>query len=385
MRIIHTADWHLGKTLYGKNRGEEEIKALGFLKKFIEENDVEVLIIAGDVFDKFIPSSQAEEILFDFFIELYNIGTKVVMISGNHDSGIRFSSFAQVLKLANIYSFGKATRNSYVEIISKEGESVIFAAVPFIREAELMNIEDYELPSYEVKSKYAEKMGAIFNFIKNNIFRENSINILTSHLLVEYAKISGTEHKFYLANSYAVPPLLLPDTADYIALGHIHKFQKIETHVPTYYSGSLFPLDFGEQDDKGFLFFESKPGFPLEHIEFVPIPHKELKVLNLKKEDIETFIEKYKDFDGYIKIILDTDGQNLSGTIEKIKKIVPQVLSVQISKMEMTQKRELSVDDILDPIKSYISYYREKKQIDPPPKVIETFQELYKEVIEDED
>ncbi len=383
MRIIHTADWHLGKTLYGKDRTEEEIKALSYLKDFIKENDVELLIIAGDVFDKFIPSSRAEEVLFNFLVELHYLGTQVIMIAGNHDSGLRFSSISKILKIANIHSFGKTKKDTYMKFYSKAQEPIFIAALPFIREAEVLDVGDYELPDHVVKSRYAERMGAVFRYFER-MFIDEGINIVVTHLLIGGAVTSGTEHKFYLANSYAVPPLLLPHTASYIALGHIHKYQKIDTPAPAYYSGSLFPLDFGEQDDKGFIFLDLKPGLPPDKIEFIDIPYKKMEVISIDRDRISSFIEKYIDFDGYIKVILDTKGEDARLLIESIKKHLPQVLSVQIVKKEGDKKRSLVIEDILDPVKSYISYYKEKKKEDPPQDLIEVFERLYKKVIEDE-
>ncbi len=383
MRIVHTADWHLGKTLYGKDRTEEETKALSYLKDFIKENDVELLIIAVDIFDKFIPSSRAEEVLFNFLVELHYLGTQVLMVAGNHDSGLRFSSIAKILKIANIHSFGKTSRETYLKFQSRAKEPIFISAVPFIREAEVLNVGDYELPEHIAKSRYAERMGAVFHYFEK-MFIDDGINIVVTHLLVGGATTSGTEHKFYLANSYAVPPLLLPHTASYIAAGHIHKYQKLDTPAPAYYSGSLFPLDFGEQDEKGFIFLEIKPGLPPDKIEFIKTPYKKMKVISVDKEEVTSFIEEYAEFDGYLKVILDAKGEDVRLLIEKIKKYLPQVLNIQILKKETEKKRNLMIDDILDPVKSYISYYEEKKKEKPSHKLIELFKELYKKVIEDE-
>ncbi len=384
MRIVHTADWHLGKTLYGRERTEEEREALSYLKDFIKENNVELLIIAGDIFDKFIPPSRAEEVLFNFLVELHYLGIQVVMIAGNHDSGIRFSSISQMLKIAGIHSFGRPGPNTYVKIISKKGEPVFIAAIPFIRESEILNIEDYEVEDHISKARYAERMEAVFRYFEK-MFLDDGINILATHLLVGGAAISGTEHKFYLANSYAVPALSLPHTAGYIALGHIHKYQKIDTPSPSYYSGSLFPLDFGEDDEKGFIFLDIKPGLPPDKIEFVPVPHKKLLKLQIRNDQIDNLIFKYKEFDGYLKVIIDTQGENPTGLTERIKVELPQVLSVQIAKKEGKRRDRLSQDDILDPVKSYISYCEKKKGQRPKEEVLEIFEELYKKVIEDED
>ncbi len=384
MRIVHTADWHLGKTLYGRERTDEETKALSFLKDFVVENKVELLLIAGDVFDKFIPSSRAERVLLDFLAEIHHIGTKVVMIAGNHDSGAKLSSISQVLKILDIYSFGKTSKDTYLALRGRNDEEVFISAIPFIREAEVLNIEDYDSPEHVVRHRYAERMGAVFQYFER-MFSPNAINIVVTHLLLEEASISGTEHKFYLANSYAVPPSFLPHTASYIAAGHIHKFQKIDTPAPAYYSGSLFPLDFGEDDKKGFIFLEVKPGFPPERLEFIEVPHKKLKTVHIGEEDVSLFLEQNAKFDGYIKVILDTKGKDIRGIVEKIKRNLPQVLTIQTVKKDQEKRKRLTMDDILDPVKSYLSYYREKKGVKPDDELIDLFEQLYKKVRESED
>ncbi len=384
MRIVHTADWHLGKTLYGKDRTEEEVFALSYLRDFIKENNVELLLIAGDIFDKFIPSARAETTLLNFLAEIHHIGTQVVMIAGNHDSGIKLSSVSQVLKILKVYSFGKTGKDTWVKLINKDNEEVFIAALPFIREAEVLEIGDYDLPEHVVKSRYAERMRRVFEWFEKK-FLDNGINIAISHILVDGSSASGTEHKFYLANSYAIPPLFLPHTASYIALGHIHKYQKIDTPSPTYYSGSLFPLDFGEDEKKGFIFLEIKPGFPPETLEFIEVPHKRLKVAKVGKKEVDNFIETHIQFDGYIKVILDIEGEDARIAMDKIKKRLPQVLSIQLPKRETQRKTRLDMEDILDPVKSYISYYKEKRGEEPGEELIETFKELYGKVTEIED
>ena len=384
MRIVHTADWHLGKTLYGKDRTEDEKKALSYLKEFIRENDIDLLVIAGDIFDKFIPSSRAEEVLVNFLVDVRKIGTKIVMIAGNHDNGLHFSSMSPIFRFADIHSFGKVSRNSHFVFQTKSGESVFVAAIPFIREAEVLDIEEYDLPEHVTKAKYAEKMGNVFKWFEKR-FIDDGINLVVTHLLIGGAHTSGTEHKFYLANSYAVPPLSLPETANYIAAGHIHKYQRIDNPSPAYYSGSLFPLDFGEQDEKGFIFLEVKPGLPPEKIEFVPVPHRDLEVVDIEEDEIFSFIERYSGFDGYLKVNLDTKGKDARELIDRIKKALPQVIAIHTRMVEKKKKRTLEMDDILDPVRSYRSYYKEKKGVEPDREIIEVFEKLYRKVRESED
>jgi exonuclease SbcD len=265
MKIVHTGDWHIGKVLLGKQRLEEFTAILQEIKTYLIDNQIDIIIVAGDVFDTGMPSAEAEKLVYDFFHDISQYNIKSIVIAGNHDSDARFEALSNLMKLANVTMRGfdyQNTEPSKVRI-EKNGEIVDIVLLPFISEKHFLQSSD--LKTEHPQDLYSIGMGKILQDIANN-FDSNAVNIVVSHILIHGAKSSGSEKRLYLGQNYALHPEQIPQNIDYFALGHIHYEQKMDAPCPTYYSGSCLQLDFGEADTpKGFLLLDTKQERP-----FVP-------------------------------------------------------------------------------------------------------------------
>jgi exonuclease SbcD len=231
MRILHTSDWHLGKRLFKLDRSAEHEVFLDWLLCVLVDRDIDVLLIAGDIFDTPNPAHQAQDLYYRF---LYRVSTQTktqtYIIAGNHDSGMLLEAPRGVLQHHRVKVWGRLSsgpENHWVTL--KKGEEEIdLCAIPFFRSHEL-------LPQGE-----GDALLALSRYLKRERVRPQ---ILLLHHLAGLYEAAGSEQVVSLSGVDSIPSELLKDF-DYVALGHIHKPQKIGPK--SYYSGSPIPLRFSE-------------------------------------------------------------------------------------------------------------------------------------------
>ena len=243
MRILHTGDWHLGKNLEGASRMDEQEL---FLKDFIdivEDNEIDLVIIAGDVYDSSNPPARAEKMFYDTLKKLSKNGERVTLIiAGNHDNPERLVAAGPLAMEHGIIMVG--TPKTVVQcgeygqhkvINSGEGfieieinnEKAVILTVPYPSEKRLNEVLYGEMDSDEDRLKtYGERIKSLFDSLKKN-YREDPINLAVSHLFAMGSEEGGSERSIQLGGSYIVNGSCLPEEAQYIALGHVHKPQVV--------------------------------------------------------------------------------------------------------------------------------------------------------------
>lgn len=257
MKILHTSDWHLGRTLYSKKDRQDEHNAFfEWLLKTIKNNSIDLLLIAGDIFDSSSPSSISQKMYYDFLINVKNVGCQnVIVIGGNHDSPSFLNAPKVVLAALNVTVIGNASENIEDEIIvikdKNNNPALIVCAVPFLRERDISYFTENE--SYSDRSqrindnikKHYEEIAKLADN-KRKALKQNIPIIATGHLSV----IGGTRHEddgvrdIYIGNIEAVGSNIFHDTFDYVALGHYHVPSILSDHIR--YCGSPIPMGFGE-------------------------------------------------------------------------------------------------------------------------------------------
>ena len=257
LKIIHTADWHLGQKFYDYERVSEHECFLSWLKDIIEEREIDILLISGDIFDTSSPSTTAQEMFYNFLFRLTKIPHKVyvVIIAGNHDSAARLEAPSQLMKILNINVIGSLKKKSgdidyksaIVNIKSEEGDKECFiAAIPFLRQGDYPLIKDVENPySSGIVEVYAQTYKNIIEEIKINSHSLDIPVIAMGHMHCSTASLSDSERGIR-GGLEVIDNNLLEIGYDYIALGHINKSQKIEDKDYIRYSGSPIPMSFSE-------------------------------------------------------------------------------------------------------------------------------------------
>jgi exonuclease SbcD len=259
MKILHTSDWHLGRNLYHQKRYQEHELFLKWLLETIEQNNIDILLVCGDIFDTGTPSNRSLQMYYRFLCDVSSTCcSHVVITAGNHDSPSLLNAPKEVLKHLNVHVIPKRMENPQDEVLELEnpsGEKVIVAAIPYLGDKDIRkadageSIQDKEQKLTEgIKSHYKEilKLAMDINSNKDPL-------IVTGHLLTSGAKtIEGDGVRdLYIGNlGNLQADDLFPDTIDYAALGHIHKAQKIQSKDYIRYCGAPLPMNFGEAENK---------------------------------------------------------------------------------------------------------------------------------------
>lgn len=259
LKIIHTADWHLGQTFLQKSRTEEHQYFLDWLLETIQKQDIDAVIVAGDIFDVSSPSVEAINKYHYFLLEAYKLNIQVIIIGGNHDSASRLNSYKDIFKILNVSIVG-GELNNVGELIPvyKRGSAntmAIVAAVPYLRDGDIRKITEGEtiteahgLFTSQVKKHYDN----LLQIAKMN--HPNIPVIGTAHLYITGCLLSEPAEKrmhALMGTLGQIPSTVFADGFDYIAMGHIHKPQMIQhpTNVIAKYAGSPIPLSFNERND----------------------------------------------------------------------------------------------------------------------------------------
>lgn len=262
MKILHTSDLHIGKHIEGSKYSliEEQKNFLEELVEICDENEIDIVVIAGDIFDNGNPSAIAEEILISSIEKLSNNNKRIVILfPGNHDNPKRLSSLKPLLKDKSIFMYTefndvilKENLNTYKILESKENyirieikeETVGIGILPYPSEKRMGEIFS-EVFDEETQKDYCEKVREISKRISDN-FKSEDVNLFFSHLFVLGGMSTDSERKIELGGSYLIETNYLPQNADYIGLGHLHKPQIVNKEKNIYYSGS--PLQYSKSE-----------------------------------------------------------------------------------------------------------------------------------------
>ncbi len=295
MKILHTSDLHLGKRLFSRSRLAEQSEVLEEIVAIVKEKAVDIVLIAGDIFDTPVPPSEAEELFYSFLLALSKHALPVV-IAGNHDDATRLRAPYGIAKASGIILTGdedlksfnftssrgeKVTGGEGYLKIEKGGETLNLAILNYPSSAKLIDLaggEDYATTVSTLAKKNCE------------CFREGEINIFMSHLFVVGGKEEGE-----LGGSKLVPTALLDiPLCDYIALGHIHGYAKMSKDKNIYYCGA--PLFYSFDDDtknaKRVLIFDTTEGKKEVYPVFLKSGKTLCKVTVRTEEEAETELNK---------------------------------------------------------------------------------------------
>lgn len=279
MKILHTADWHLGHKLFNADREAEHQHVLDWLVDYIKEESIELLIIAGDVFDTDSPPNFARKQYYSFLCKLVDTCCRnVVVVAGNHDSANMLDASGEVLRLLNVHVIGNLPENrkeQIIEIKDVKGKlQAVVGAVPYLR--------DRDIRQGVAGQSFDERLRALRLGIENHYqeiadelekYRKKNIPILvTGHFYVSGGERDGRPNSIHIGSLDVVDASCFSTLFDYVALGHLHRPQVVDKKQHIRYSGSLIPMDFNEWNYKQavtLLEFEKKK---LNKIQQIPVP-----------------------------------------------------------------------------------------------------------------
>jgi exonuclease SbcD len=250
VRVLHTSDWHIGKTIRGLSRADEHRAVLAEVVEIARAQAVDLVLVCGDLFETSAPTPESEAIAWHALLELADVAGNVVVIAGNHDSPRRLDALRGVLRRGNIHVVAEPTRPDDGGVIPLEvnGARVEIAALPFVSKRGIIRADELmHGAAHEHTGAYADRVRSIIEAL-DAACTDDAIRIIMSHGYVLGGGAGGGERPAHLADDYAIPAQVFPVAAAYVALGHLHRAQKIPGPTAIHYSGSPLQLDFGDPD-----------------------------------------------------------------------------------------------------------------------------------------
>jgi DNA repair protein SbcD/Mre11 len=383
VRILHTGDWHVARTIRGRSRFDEFDAALSEVVGIARQESVDAVLVAGDLYDHRSPVPEADSLVFEALIALYEARIPVVAIPGNHDSALRLEALAKLLRPIDVTVVPRVVppeNGSLVEVPSRDGaEAALVACVPFVPERRFGDAAALFRATEDWYQSYAEGMGRLLGAMTAP-FREDRVNVLMAHLFTDGAIPGGGEHQITIGIEYAISPSRLPASASYVALGHVHRPQSVRgAPSPTRYAGSLLQLDFGETEQtKSVSIVEATAGKPAKVREVALSSGRRLVDLEGTFDEV---LAKGTNLAGaYLRVFVDTDGP-VPGIAEQIRDALPDAVDVSLR----YERRDAPADETplstLQPRDQFISYFRrEHGADDPPEELLRAFDEILEDV-----
>jgi exonuclease SbcD len=264
MKLLHTADWHVGRTVAGRSRADEHRAVLTEIASIAADERVDLVLVAGDLFDSPSPSPEAESVLYRGLLALAEVAP-VVIIAGNHDHPHRWQAIEPLMKLGRIQVAGMpkpVSEGGRLEVSTAAGPASV-ALLPFLSQRFVIDAAALMGGgAAEYEQTYAGRVGSILQHLTADL-PEDMVSVVVAHLTVLGGRADGSERAGQTFLEYVVPGTLLPGGVHYLALGHLHRQQRVPAAAPAWYAGSPLQLDFGEgQDQKGVLLIEVTPSTP---------------------------------------------------------------------------------------------------------------------------
>lgn len=281
MRILHTADWHFGKTIEGRDRLPEQMAFVEELCDICTKERVDLILVAGDVFQSPNPSAAAEELFYYAMDKLSDNGRRgIVIVAGNHDNPERLCAASPLagrlgITLAGLPKeelsptgpvAGRVYRvnggQAWLELaVPGVDHTAVIAALAYPSEGRLKEVLSQSLEDKDLRQGYNDRLTSLFRLL-NNQFRLDTVNLAISHVYVHGGIESDSEQQIQIGGAYAVDPLVFPAAAQYVALGHLHRPQYVGgTLMPCRYAGSPLAYSFSEIGQaKSVTLIDVRPG-----------------------------------------------------------------------------------------------------------------------------
>jgi exonuclease SbcD len=378
MRLLHTSDWHVGKTIRGRSRADEFHDVLSELVGIATQERVDAVLVAGDLYEHRTASPEADTLVFETFVRLYEAGIPMVVIPGNHDSPTRLQALTALLRPIRIDAIARVAppdQGSIVEVPSRDGSEVaLVACVPFVPERRFGDAARLFESVESWYQSYAENMGELLAAMAGG-FRSDRVNILMSHMFTDGALLGGGEREVNIGIEYAVSPSRLPGTATYLALGHVHKPQAVKgSPSPARYSGSLLQLDFGEVDQaKSVCIVDASPGKPALVREVAL--HGGRKLMDVSGTLEELAQRKAQFGDAYLRVVVNTGGP-VANIVDNVREFLPDAVDVGLDYPRDAVDDQTQDLATLDPLDQYLAYYRLTHGVEARTALAEAFKEV---------
>jgi exonuclease SbcD len=329
VRILHTGDWHVGKLLRGRGRADEHRAVLAEIATIARERAVDLVLVAGDLFDAAAPSPEAETIVYGALIGLASTSAPIVIVAGNHDSPQRLEAIRPLLELASVHVApypARPAEGGVRRVRTRNGEACI-AFLPFLSQRGIVRADDLmRVEAADQSATYADRARRIVESLCSAI-PPDTVGLLLGHVMVNGGTLGGGERSAHTIFDYSVPATAFPPALHYAALGHLHRAQQLAGPCPIWYCGSPLQLDFGEVElTRSVNVVECEPGRPAR-VETVPLTAgRSLRTLRGTVEQIRA--QAGEAGDAYLRVLVESTPE--PGLADQVRGFLPNAVDVRI-------------------------------------------------------
>lgn len=388
MKILHTSDWHLGCSLHGIDRTDELLEQVERVCCIARENSVDVLLVAGDIFERPLPRQRLHEITLKLAGKLSPLirdGVRVILLPGNHDFRDHFQMMKAVLEL----ECGSTERVRVVAGYDHfEWDGVQFVALPYPEREALEKNDQLIAQEVDRSRRNYDLSAALSEVVRNVTARLDPAKpaVFATHILIKGVAAPSARELGY-REDICLARESLPQNVSYIALGHIHQTHRIEHVIPCWYSGSFDRMDLGERrDNKSVLLVEIEDSGPAK-VTPLPIEASRFDDLTISSSALESFAESYAERERtYVRITIECQpGDNLLQLRRRIKDLFPHCLGLPDFKGAFSSSAMTGVPANPENHAVTVSDYLEKHFADDPdlPELKRLAQILMQEVSND--
>ena len=391
MRILHTADWHVGKRLGRHDRMDDHAAVLDEIVATAEDESVDLVIVAGDLFDRPAAPIDALRLVLDALARLARPRRPVVAIAGNHDSAPLFDLLAPLLRHRNVHLAGapRSPTDGGVLDLRAGDERALVATLPFLRIGQAV---DFMSDADTWAGAYSHRMRALCAAYGRHLADHgaDAVRLLTAHVLISGARLGGLgaprgERTIHMTEHYTADATGLADGLEgrraphYVALGHVHAPQSIpRAPVPASYAGSPLELDFGEAgEDKRLVVVEVAPGAAKATERSVPLSAG--RRLRRARGTWDELRRRDDLDDAYLDLTVVTDGPE-PGLADRVRQAFPRVVKVRIDYERARSETQSRGDQPWDRL--YRDYYRQTHETEAADELVAAFREIHGAAVE---
>ncbi|WP_184665110.1 exonuclease SbcCD subunit D C-terminal domain-containing protein [Texcoconibacillus texcoconensis] len=351
MRLLHTADWHLGRTLEGRDRLPEHEAFIDELVTIARDEDVDAVLIAGDIYDSVNPPAASEALFYESLARLSEGGKRpIVIISGNHDHPDRLAAAQKLAEAQEITIVGTPSLTP-VRIPIRAKDTVLnVAPLAYPSESRLNECLSDQGEEELILEAYDERVRRMFQQMSAS-FSEKEVNVAMSHLFVAGGKATESERPIEVGGTYTVRATSMPENVQYVALGHLHRPQEVKhAPTPTRYSGSPLAFSFSEAGySKSVTIVDVEPGKPAETKD-IPLSSG-FPLVRWKATDglpqIHQWMDEGRDKQAWIDIELHTDHSPSMEDIHQLRKAYPGIVTIRpVFPEDETREKVVSSRDV---------------------------------------
>ncbi|KRF28121.1 exonuclease SbcCD subunit D [Paenibacillus sp. Soil787] len=383
MRILHTADWHFGRTLEGRSRLEEQTAFMDELVQIVQDEAIDLVLIAGDIYDSVNPPAAAEQLFYEGIARLADAGKRqVAIISGNHDHPDRLAASGPLAAKQGIAIIGLPEPDIQSIGIARTGELARLIALPYPSESRLKELLSDVAEEEILRSKYSERVGALIRKQAAS-FETGTVNLIMSHLYVLGGHETESERPIQVGGAYTVDTNALSAGAQYVALGHLHRPQNVKATSPIRYSGSPIAYSFSEAGQaKSVTVLDLSPGQVAEPKEIFLTSGRPLVSWKAKEGigQVHQWLDEQRDANAWIDLeVTMTEAMSIE-QIQSLRKAYEGFIHIRPIYPEMEAVRAVVSRADLSMEEHFTRFYsRQTGGAQPEPELVRLFLELLQE------